>query len=191
MHAFLTANIAPPPPHPDVIVLTPNPSIGIESIRELTSFLNSKPILSKHKIAYLIDAHLLTIPAQNALLKTLEEPPGNSHLFLITSQPFRLLPTILSRVQIVSTPVVSPLNEIDQANFDKFTTSDIASRFKLLETLNYDRSQWLNWLNSFELYIHSHLDLWSYYYVVSQAKKYLVANVTTKLVLDYLVLNLP
>jgi len=87
------------PQSPDLLTITNEEkgSIGIEKVRELTSWLITKPFQSKSKVALIKDAHLLTLEAQNALLKTLEEPPGNSKIILTCSHKSRLLPTIVSR----------------------------------------------------------------------------------------------
>lgn len=72
--------------------------IGIKEIRNLKTFLSECPSTNKFKIAVIDDAHLMTHEAQNALLKSLEEPRGDKILFLMTSSPEKLLETILSRV---------------------------------------------------------------------------------------------
>lgn len=79
-------------------------AIGIEPIRELEKFLSLKvPIEAKHSRLVLIhDAHLLTLEAQNALLKTLEEPPSGTILILTASHKQALLPTIQSRMQAIN-----------------------------------------------------------------------------------------
>jgi DNA polymerase-3 subunit delta' len=81
--------------------------ILIQSIRELrkTLYLKSEP--SGRKIVLIFDAHLLSVgmsEAANALLKILEEPPGNTTLILVTDHVELLLPTILSRCQRVGIP---------------------------------------------------------------------------------------
>ena len=88
----------------DTLVIKPDISIGIEEVRQIQHFLSRKPTQSDHNTVVIYQAHLLTIPAQNALLKTLEEPPGNSQIYLVTDFPDQLLPTVLSRVQLASNP---------------------------------------------------------------------------------------
>lgn len=86
--------------HPDIINIVhekPN-SIGIEEIREqLTNDVDIKPYASPYKIYIINDAHLLTLQAQNALLKTIEEPPAYAIILLLTNNMDALLPTITSR----------------------------------------------------------------------------------------------
>ena len=86
--------------HPDIIYVThekPN-SIGIDEIREqLIQDVGIKPYESPYKIYIVNDADKLTLQAQNALLKTIEEPPAYAVILLLASNPDALLPTITSR----------------------------------------------------------------------------------------------
>lgn len=76
-----------------------NKSIGIEQVRNLISKLNERPHLGDNKVVLIKNANLLTTAAANALLKTLEEPQGNSYLILLARSHHQLMPTLLSRVQ--------------------------------------------------------------------------------------------
>lgn len=72
--------------------------IGISSIRNLKSFMSSKPLHARFKIAVIDNAENMTTEAQNALLKILEEPSGDKLFFLLSANHENLLKTILSRV---------------------------------------------------------------------------------------------
>ena len=87
--------------HPDLLQLgdSAEKSLGVDLIRELIGKLNGSPQLGGAKVVILARAERMTEAAANALLKTLEEPAGRSHLILLSDQPNRLLPTILSRCQ--------------------------------------------------------------------------------------------
>ena len=76
---------------------TPSRDIRIEQVRALGERLSFRPLEARNKVALLINAHALNPPAQNALLKTLEEPPRATVLVLVTSALDKLLPTIRSR----------------------------------------------------------------------------------------------
>ncbi len=76
---------------------TPSRDIKVEQVRALGERLAFRALESRHKVALLIDAHAMNAQAQNALLKTLEEPPKGTVLVLTTSMPDKLLPTIRSR----------------------------------------------------------------------------------------------
>jgi DNA polymerase-3 subunit delta' len=73
----------------------------IEQVRGLIAELGLKPTRSSLRVAIIDDAETLNIPAQNALLKTLEEPPGHAIIFMITSAERALLDTIRSRMRPV------------------------------------------------------------------------------------------
>jgi DNA polymerase-3 subunit delta' len=86
--------------HPDVRVIEPlagKKEISIQQIRELERELNFRSFTGKCKIMILDPAVLMNLSAQNALLKTLEEPPENSLLILIAPNAGGLLPTLRSR----------------------------------------------------------------------------------------------
>lgn len=94
--------------HPDVHLIdasidmdTSKSHIKIEDIRQLQKDINLKPYEGKKKVFIINDAHNLTPEAQNALLKTLEEPPQNSLIILVTLKPQLLFKTIISRCQTV------------------------------------------------------------------------------------------
>jgi len=85
--------------HPDIIYVAPSgKTLGIDDIREqVGNVVHIRPYAYKHKIFILHDADKMTVSAQNALLKTLEEPPSYA-IFLLISESFNnFLPTILSR----------------------------------------------------------------------------------------------
>ena len=88
--------------HPDLMLVRPWPqSIKIEQVRQLVGEVVSRPFESKARGFVIDEAQLMTEQAQNALLKSLEEPPPRSYLFLVTAAPQALLPTIRSRCQRV------------------------------------------------------------------------------------------
>ena len=94
---------------PDTITITREKgkaSIGIDEIRRMRADLQIKPYANAHKIYIVQDAEKLTVQAQNALLKTLEEPPEYAVIFLIANGLVNFLPTILSRCVTLQTRAV-------------------------------------------------------------------------------------
>ncbi len=86
--------------HPDFRWIVPDGAvIKIDQVRRLNDFAVQTPQMAPRKVAAVLDAHLLNANAANALLKTLEEPPPNTHLLLATPFWGKLLPTIRSRCQ--------------------------------------------------------------------------------------------
>jgi len=83
----------------DVIEIDAASNRGIEEIRELRDRIRLAPTEGRYKVYIIDEAHMLTTEAANALLKTLEEPPAHAVLVLVTTEPHRLPPTILSRCQ--------------------------------------------------------------------------------------------
>ena len=90
--------------HPDLHLVARDAErrdIRIEQVRGLTRWLALQPLMAARKVGVLDDAHCLSEQAQNALLKTLEEPPGAAVLVLVASSAALLLPTVRSRCQVV------------------------------------------------------------------------------------------
>ena len=88
--------------HPDLHLVVPAPDkrdVGVEQIRELAASLMQTAVEGRARVAIIEPAERLTEQAQNALLKTLEEPGTDTFLLLTASRPEALLPTVRSRVQ--------------------------------------------------------------------------------------------
>ncbi|EEF58642.1 DNA polymerase III subunit gamma/tau [Pedosphaera parvula] len=83
----------------DVLEIDGASNRGIEEIRELRDTVKYAPATSKFKIYIIDEVHMLTKEAFNALLKTLEEPPAHVKFMFATTEPEKVLPTILSRCQ--------------------------------------------------------------------------------------------
>ena len=88
--------------HPDIGTVIPyRNNILVDAIRDLEAQANFRPYEAKARCLIIDDAEKLNDAASNALLKTLEEPADSTYIFLITSNPSALLPTILSRCQML------------------------------------------------------------------------------------------
>ncbi len=83
----------------DVIEIDAASNTGVENIRELIESSQYRPARSRFKIYIIDEVHMLSKNAFNALLKTLEEPPSHVKFILATTEPEKVLPTILSRCQ--------------------------------------------------------------------------------------------
>lgn len=96
--------------HPDIIRIThekPN-SISVDEIREqLVNDVQIKPYSSRYKIYIIPEAEKMTVQAQNALLKTIEEPPAYAIILFLTTNASSLLQTILSRCVVLNMKPVS------------------------------------------------------------------------------------
>jgi len=90
--------------HPDVKIIgipAGKKEIGVDHARDLKRWVSLRATGGGRKVAIVLDAQMLTIAAQNALLKTLEEPPSHASILLVTDNADALLPTIRSRCQRV------------------------------------------------------------------------------------------
>jgi DNA polymerase-3 subunit delta' len=91
----------PPDQHPDCFALRPAGKmrqISADSTRELISKVQVSPAVAPRKVAIVHEVDRMNTAAANVFLKTLEEPPANTTLILVTTRPYALLPTIRSRV---------------------------------------------------------------------------------------------
>ena len=99
--------------HPDVIEIDAASNSRVEEIRNVIERVKYAPIRAKYKIYIIDEVHMLSNSAFNALLKTLEEPPANVVFILATTEPHKVLPTIVSRCQRFD---FTRLNDIDLYN---------------------------------------------------------------------------
>ena len=196
MHAFLTTSYQLPAVSlTDILVIEPELSIGIDQVRQVQHFLSRKPIQSDRNIVVIRQAHLLTLPAQHALLKTLEEPPGNSQIYLVTDYPDQLLPTVLSRVQLIDSPTnprQTDAKQLDKTQklLGKLLAAPVGERLKLMEAQAFTRDTALLFLDQLEQLIHQDLSLAKLYPKMVATRKFLKANCNVKLTLDNLCLVL-
>lgn len=94
--------------HPDIVEVAPDGlSIKISQVRELKENFSKSGMESRKKIVIVEDIEKMTNQAANSLLKFLEEPDGEFTMFLLTTAKHRLLPTILSRCQLIHFPQLS------------------------------------------------------------------------------------
>ena len=102
--------------HPDVLELDAASNNGVDEIRDLIDKVKYGTILGRYKVYIIDEVHMLSTGAFNALLKTLEEPPEHVIFILATTEPHKILPTILSRCQ--------------RYDFTKLSDKDIKNRLK-------------------------------------------------------------
>ncbi|MBN2015735.1 hypothetical protein JW766_02790 [Candidatus Dojkabacteria bacterium] len=124
--------------HADVFGIWPeninSKTIKIEQIHEFIRKTQLKPFCSHFKVGIIISSEKMTKESQNALLKTLEEPPKNTFLILTTSNIHKLIPTIISRCQVFN-PSEKAGKARDLTTFRKVLESNIIERFKLAEEI--------------------------------------------------------
>lgn len=112
--------------HPDVIEIDAASNNGVDQVRDLIEKVKYAPIKGKYKVYIIDEVHMMSTGAFNALLKTLEEPPENVIFILCTTEPYKVLPTILSRCQ--------------RFDFGKLTDEEMHD--KLVEILQNEKSEY-------------------------------------------------
>ncbi len=111
--------------HPDLHIVNQDEiTIKREDIDELVESVYKKPYESDRKIYIIKDAHKMTTQAANTFLKTLEEPPGDAVMILLTTNVNLLLPTIVSRCQTIKFRNISK-KTIKTYLIDKFNSTDV------------------------------------------------------------------
>lgn len=129
-------------------------SLKIKDIRDITSSLTITHQGSR--LIWIEEAHSLTLPAQHALLKTLEEPPISTIIILSTNSPSSLLPTIVSRCRLVSVTA----SEGDKLSLDELSliksalTSSPGTRLQLAATLGKKREEVKEYLTTVIITLH-------------------------------------
>lgn len=114
--------------HLDIIEMDAASNRGIDDIKDLIEHTKYKPSSARFKVFIIDEVHMLTTQAFNALLKTLEEPPGFVKFILATTDPLKLPATILSRTQ--------------HFRFNKIATSDVIHHLAHIlneENINYEK----------------------------------------------------
>lgn len=126
--------------HPDVAIVEPDGAhIKIDQVRSLQRDLSLSPYRGRWRACIIPDFHLATTEAANALLKTLEEPPAHAMLVLTTTDASLLLPTIVSRCQVLALRAV-PVDQVERALVDRWQVRE--DRAQLLARLSAGRMGW-------------------------------------------------
>ena len=100
--------------HPDIIEIDAASNNGVEEVRNLIEKVKYAPLKGRYKVYIIDEVHMMSAGAFNALLKTIEEPPAHVIFILATTEPHKVLPTIISRCQ--------------RFDFTKVPDSDIINR---------------------------------------------------------------
>ena len=123
--------------HPDVCIITPlKEMIRIASAREIITFLDFAPLEARYKIVIIDDADTMNIQTQNALLKTIEEPPPNTIMFFIVHTKSAILPTIQSRSCILKALTPLSIESPEEVHEKKDYRLDFMSTDSLVETIS-------------------------------------------------------
>ncbi|MBI4099765.1 hypothetical protein HY440_02040 [Candidatus Microgenomates bacterium] len=178
---------------PDTIIMTATgPFLGIEEVRELRRALSLRPLKEKHKTAVIPAAEKLTIEAQNALLKILEEPPEDADIILIAPEEESLLPTVVSRCQVnfltSTTPKLSPQDKTKaQKVLNLIATQNLAAGFAWVKSVGSKRDEAVGAIDQL-LIASADLATPAATLKLLNAKRYLQASTNVRLTLENLFL---
>lgn len=175
------------PNDPDIVLLD---TFGVDDVRSLRKRISIKP--QKTRYVIIDQAQNLTTQAQNALLKTLEEPPENTLIILIAPNTDFLLPTVLSRCQIIFFPTEPKTVTSEELKEAKETLSliaktDSAFGFAWAKKLGSDRAAALAAIDKLLIASHSQINPETVRKLLV-AKKFLLANTNVRLTLENLFL---
>lgn len=176
-------------PHPDLLYFPADSKLGIEQARKIKEHFSLKPYSAKGRMVVLEDASTLTVEAQNALLKTLEELSEQALFILGADSDSKLLPTVISRCQIIW---VQGTGDRGQENYiediEKLLESSVEQRFDYVEKLK-DRQEFLHQLINF---FHKKLPSYGEFTKeLLQAEEWAKSNVNIRGILEYLMLVMP
>lgn len=176
-------------PHPDLLYFPSDTKLGIEQARIMKKHFSLKPYSAKGRGVVLEDATNLTVEAQNALLKTLEEPPADALLILGAPSDANFLPTILSRCQVERLQGTGDRGQKDyKEDIDKLLDSGMEQRFEYIEKRK-DREEFFHSLVN---YFHQDLPNNSgFTKELLQAEEWQKQNVNIRGILEYLMLVMP
>ncbi|MBI2022366.1 hypothetical protein HYS97_00740 [Candidatus Daviesbacteria bacterium] len=183
-------------PHPDLLYFGFDQKLGVEAAKQIRQHLSLKPYQAKGRAVVLESAYNLTLEAQNALLKTLEEPFENSLILLGVKTELSLIPTILSRCEILNIPTPTTSNPgglINQyeANIEKLQNQSIQERFEYIEKLE-DKEVFLKALTSyFRKKLKEDFKYLDFTKKLLEAEQWKEANVNLRAILEYLMLIFP
>ncbi|MBI4038602.1 hypothetical protein HY384_01440 [Candidatus Daviesbacteria bacterium] len=179
--------------HPDVLYFRTGQKLGVAEARKITRHFSLKPY-SAGRAAIIEQAGSLTLEAQNALLKTLEELPKEAIFILAASSDAQILPTVTSRCEIIylnPQPLVSKY----EGDIEKLLGSAPEERFAFIEKLK-DREEFFHALL---IFFHKDLRLHPkgapsnilFLKVLLQTEQWARQNVNIRAILEYLMLVMP
>jgi len=142
----------------DVVIVSPEKTIGIGDVRNFQSQIFLKPSQGKEKGVVINAANGITTEAQNSLLKVLEEPPANTYILIIALSKDSFLPTILSRCKVIELidNEVKNLDEFDKI-LEKLLKAGLGERLKLAQDIAKDKDSALLWIEGLILAIRGKL----------------------------------
>lgn len=190
--------------------ISPNPegaSIGIAEVRAFIKRLSLAPVEGTYSAGIIVNAETLTQEAQQALLKTLEEPPEHAYIFLGAANDLQLLSTIISRCIVLSGDIhPQEISDAEQtatrALFNEILSASPGKKIHLISSVGKTKEEIETWINNAFLCLRSDLIATGtptektasvtkkarLIHRLFEAKKYLSGNVNPLLLLEHAVL---
>jgi DNA polymerase III delta prime subunit len=188
--------------HPDVLWVN-DQKLGVEQAKQIRIFLSLKPYSAQGRAIVVLQADNLTLDSQNALLKTLEEPPLEAIILLGAQNDKKILPTVLSRCQVVTLDRVQDTGNRGQENkkesepfnedIEKLIKSSPEERFEYVEKLE-DKEAFLNALVAYfhqQLTTNNSQPTTDFAKELLHAEEWQEANGNIRAILEYLMLKMP
>ncbi|MDD3679652.1 MAG: hypothetical protein PHX72_02265, partial [Candidatus Shapirobacteria bacterium] len=132
---------------PDTLIIKQEKAIGIDTIRKIKTWLGQKAYQKENRLILIHHAQNLTPEAQNAFLKTLEEPPSNTLIILTTNNIHQLLPTIASRCQIIRLgKKATSKNNLTNKKLIQILNKDLGEKVIFARERGGEKQKFLQWL---------------------------------------------
>jgi DNA polymerase III subunit delta' len=184
----------------DIYTLEAEKQLGIAEVRKLSEKIFLKPIQGDKKIIVVEAFFGVTVEAQNAFLKVLEEPPQSTYIFILSSENY-FLPTINSRAELVALDKGVTLTIEEEKSYsnilENLKTTDVGYKMKLAEDLSKDKNETLLFLEKFIVFLRNEMvkeEAGKFKKIIEVTDKYYgemkKSNVNLRLSLENLFLNL-
>lgn len=179
--------------HEDVYFLNDKEKLGVEQVKKIRQFLSIKPYRAKNKWVVLVSAGNLSLDAQNALLKTLEEPSEFAKIVLGVNREDELLPTVRSRCEVVR--IERPGPGVEDRGFlgeiEKLERMSVEERFGVIEKIEEKEKFLVELTAHFRDRIRYGKKELEFAKALLKALEWREQNVNIRAILEYLMLKMP
>lgn len=175
--------------NPDLLLIE-DEKLGIKEVKSAIKHLSTKPFGSTPKSVVILNGNNISNDAQNALLKTLEEPPGDSIILIGVDSEQKLLPTILSRCLIINHAPRATSHEL-AFNLDLILNMSIDERFNLVEKTDNKEKFLSDLTEAYRAKVIKGEGSHEFLEELLNAQIWKESNVNLRSILEYLMISLP
>lgn len=182
--------------NPDVHIIEEETSIGIDAIKHLIPILSRKPFREEYKVIVLLHAQTMTPEAQNALLKSIEEPPEHTQVILVATSIQPILPTILSRCTLIQDKTGNESFDNTLMSLEETLNLSYEDAINAAQVYGKDKPTTITWCQSLLSQAYTGLHqrptktYVEYIQEISEALSSLEKNVNTRLTLEHLLFHI-